>query len=281
MIGLLRAEWLRLRKRRDLWLVALALVALSIVAYASGLSSAETNYAIPPGEQIPPEILEQIRQQRLQYAFPLSIGSVVQNGQILVLALIAYVAAAVSGAEYAYGTVRTSLVAHADRRGFMIVRLAGLTVVGVVLIGLLVLVGALLPAIAMLLGTRFPAVVDQEFGSLAGLVAVTLLTACFVIGLTSLWVVLIRNAAIALVLTIAYVLSEGAIVGLIVRAAGEESAIRWVLPVSDLQLLFSRVHDTSMGAAMPTPLAISLGIAWVLATCSGAVGVLARSDIRE
>jgi len=281
MIGLLRAEWLRLRKRRDLWLVALALVALSMVAYASGLSSAETNYGIPPGEQIPPEILEQIRQQRLRYAFPLSIGSVVQNGQILILALIAYVAAAVSGAEYSYGTVRTSLVAHADRRGFMIVRLAGLTVVGVVLIGLLVLVGALLPAIAMLSGTRFPAVVDQEFGSLAGLVAVTFLTACFVIGLTSLWVVLIRNAAVALVLTIAYVLSEGAIVGLIVRAAGEESAIRWVLPVSDLQLLFGRVHDTAMGAAMPTPLAISLGIAWVLATWAGAVGVLARSDIRE
>jgi ABC-type transport system involved in multi-copper enzyme maturation permease subunit len=281
MIGLLRAEGLRLRKRRDIWLVALALVALSIVAYASGLSSAEANFGSPPGEQIPPEILERIRQQRLEYAFPLSVGSVVQNGQILILALVAYVAAAVSGAEYAYGTIRTSLVAHADRRGFMIVRLAGLTVVSVVLIGLLVVVGAILPVIATLLGTRFPGVVDPEIASLSGVVAVTLLTACFVIGLTSLWVVLVRNAAIALVLTIAYVLSEGAIVGLIVRAVGEESPVRWVLPVADLQLLFGRVHDSSMGAAMPTPLAISLGIAWVLATWAAAVGVLARSDIRE
>lgn len=281
MNGLLRAEGLRLRKRRDLWLVGLALVALSTVAYASGLSSAEANFGIPPGEQIPPEILDHIRQQRLQYAFPLSIWSVVQNGQILVLALIAYVAAAVSGAEYAYGTVRTSFVAHADRRGFMLVRLAGLTVVSVVLIGLLVVAGAILPVIATLLGTRFPGVVDPEIGRLAGLVSVTVLTACFVIGLTSLWVVLVRNAAIALVLTIAYVLSEGAIVGYIVRAVGEESPVRWVLPVADLQLLFGRLHDASMGAAMPTLLAILLGIAWVLATWAAAVGVLARSDIGE
>lgn len=281
MIGLLRAEWLRLRRRRDIWLVALALVGLAIVAYVSGLSAAESNFGIPPGDEIPPEIIEHFRQQRLMYAFPLSIGTVVQNGQILILALVAYLAAAVTGAEFAYGTIRTSLVAHADRRGFLIVRLAAMTVAGILLIGLLVVVGALLPVGAALLGTGFPDVADPDIGGLAGLVGVMFLTTCFVIGLASLWAVLIRNAAVALVLTIAYVLIEGAVVGLIVRVVGEESLVRWLLPVADFQLLFDRVHGGPTGAAMPTLLAISVGIAWVLAICAASVWVLARSDIRE
>jgi ABC-type transport system involved in multi-copper enzyme maturation permease subunit len=284
MIGLLRAEWLRLRKRRDIWLVALALVALSIPAYLSGVSNALNPVGQIPAD-FPPDVVDQIKEQArqdlLRYAFPLSIGTLVQNGQILILALVAYVAAAVTGAEFAYGTIRTSLVAHADRRGFLIVRLVAMTVAALLFIGLLVVLGALLPLGAVLLGTSLPGVADPDIGSLAGLVGATFLATCFVIGLTSLWAVLVRNAAIALVLTIAYVLIEGAVVGLIVRIAGEESLIRWLLPVADLQLLFTRVGGGGPGDAMPTPLAISIGVAWVLATWALSVWVLARSDIRE
>lgn len=82
-------------------------------------------------------------------------------------------------------------------------------------------------------------------------------------------------------LTIGYVLIEGAVVGLIVLLAGEESLIRWMLPVADLQLLFARVGDGQIGAAMPTLIGISVGIAWVLAIWAVAVSVLPRSDIRE
>lgn len=284
MIGLLRAEWLRLRKRRDIWLVALAIAALSIPAYVSGVSN-----ALNPVGQIPPDfppdvvdqIKEQARQDLLRYAFPLSISTVVQNGQILVLALVAYLAAAITGAEFAYGTIRTSLVARADRRGFLIVRLAALAVAALLLIGLLVVLGALLPLGVALLGTSLPAVADPAIGALAGFLGVMLLATCFVIGLTSLWAVLIRNAAIALVLTIAYAMIEGAVVGLIVRVAGEESLVRWLLPVADLQLLFTRAGGGGPGDAMPTPLAIWIGVAWVLAIWAFSVWMLARTDIRE
>jgi ABC-2 type transport system permease protein len=284
MNGLLRAEWLRLRKRRDLWLVALGLVALSILAYISGVSGALNSGGQFPAD-MPPDFIEQIREQArqelLRYAYPLSIGTVLQNGQILILALIAYLAAAVTGAEFAYGTIRTSLVAHADRRGFLIVRLAAMTVAALLLVVLLVVLGALLPLGAALLGTSLPGVADPNIGRLAGLVGVMSLATCFVIGLASLWAVLIRNAAIALVLTIAYVLIEGAVVGLIVRLAGEESIVRWLLPVADLQLLFDRVGAGSMGVVMPTMLAISVGVAWVFAIWVASVWVLARADIRE
>lgn len=284
MIGLVRAEWLRLRKRRDIWLVALALVALSIPAYFSGVSNVLNNAGQFPTD-MPSDVIDQIkeqaRQELLRYAFPLSIGTVLQNGQILILALVAYLAAAVTGAEFAYGTIRTSLVAHADRRGFLMVRLAAMAVVALMLVALLVVLGALLPLVAGLLGTILPGVADPDIGRLVGFVAVTILATCFVVGLTTLWAVLLRNAAIALVLTIAYVLIEGAVVGLIVRIAGEQSMVRWLPPVADLQLLFDRAGVGSMGAPIGTPLAISVAIAWALATWAAAVRLLARADIRE
>jgi ABC-2 type transport system permease protein len=288
MIGLLRAEWLRLRKRRDIWLVALAIVALSIPAYFSGVSNAMAN-ALNSGGQLPPdlppEVVDQIKAQArhelLRYAFPLSIGTVVQTAQVLVLALVAYLAAAVTGAEFAYGTIRTSLVAHGNRRGFLRVRLAALAAAALLLIALLVVLGVLLPLTAALLGTSLPVGADPDIGVAAGMVGVMFLAACFVIGLTTLWAVLIRNAAIALVLTIAYVLIEGAVVGLIVRIAGEQAPVRWLPPVADLQLLFDRATGGSIAAPLSTPLAIAVGIAWVLALWAAAVRVLARADIRE
>lgn len=284
MIGLLRAEWLRLRKRRDIWLVALALVALSIASYISGVSNALNNGSQFPAD-FPPDVIDQIKEQArqdlLRYAFPSSIGTVVQNGQILILALVAYLAAAITGADFAYGTIRTSLVAHADRRGFLIVRLAALVAAALLLIALLVILGALLPLVAVLLGTSLPSVADPHIGALASFLGVMFLATCLVIGLTTLWAILTRNAAIALVLTIAYVLIEGVVVGLIVRVAGEQSMVRWLPPVADLQLLFDRVGVGSMVAPITTPLAISVGIAWVLTTWSASVRMLARADIGE
>jgi hypothetical protein len=288
MIGLVRAEWLRLRKRRDIWLVALAIVGLSIPAYFSGVSNAMTN-ALNSGGQLPPDlppdVVDQIRAQArselLRYAFPLSIGTVVQTAQILVLALVAYLAAAVTGAEFAYGTIRTSLVAHANRRGFLRVRLAALAVTALLLIALLVALGALLPLTAALLGTSLPFVAAPDIGAPAAMVGVMFLAASLVIGLTTLWAVLVRNAAIALVLTIAYVLIEGAVVGLIVRVAGEQSTVRWLPPVADLQLLFNRAAGGSIVAPTSTPLAASVAIAWVLLLWAAAVRVLARADMRE
>lgn len=285
MSGLVRAEWLRLRKRRDLWIVGLALLGLSIPAYFSGLANAQAVNAggIPP--DLPPDVIEQIRAQSLEqlaiYAFPMSIGTVVQNAQIILLALVAYLAAAVTGAEFGYGTIRTSLVAHADRRGFVVVRLMALALVAVLLIGLLAVLGILLPVLAAWTGTSLPQVVDSDSGRVAGWLGASLLATLLVIGLASLWVVLVRNAAIALVLTIAYVLIEGTMVGLIVRLAGEEALLRWLLPAADLQLLFDRARGSTSGAAMPTALAVAVGLGWVLVTWAASVWVLARSDIRE
>lgn len=284
MIGLVRAEWLRLRKRRDLWLVLIALVALSIPAYFSGLANAG-NIGIGPGEDLPPDILaqidEQMRLQRMMYAFPLSIGTVVENGQILLLALVAYLAAAITGADFAYGTIRTSLVARADRRGLIVVRLAGVAAAGLLLIGSLVMLGTVLPVIAVLAGSDLPAVTQPHAGELLGLLGAAILASFFVVGLTTLFALLVRNAAIALVLTIAYVFVEGAVVGLLVERLGYESPFRWLPPVADLQLLFGLARDPTAGANVPIPLAIAAGVTWAVLAWAACSWVLSRLDIGE
>lgn len=82
-------------------------------------------------------------------------------------------------------------------------------------------------------------------------------------------------------LTIAYVLIEAAVVGLIVRIAGEQSLVRWLPPVADLQLLFDRVRGGGIAAPIATLVAVSIGVAWVLAMWAASVRVLARADIHE
>ena len=166
--------------------MCLALLGLAVVAYVSGLSGAQQMH-FAPGEDVPPEILEDIRRQMVEqlalYAFPQSIGATLQNVQLLLLALLAYLAAALTSAEFAYGTIRTSLVANPDRRRFIAVRLLALAAIAVVLTAALVLIGAVLPFVAGLLGQEWPAEVPVR-GSLPGMVAVLLLATALVIGLT-------------------------------------------------------------------------------------------------
>jgi len=281
--GLVRAEWMRLSRRGDLWIVVLAVVALNVVGYIGGLSSTQNVQFGPPGEPIPPEILEQweaqAREQLAQYAFPNSIRIGLEGGRVLVFAIVAYLAAAFTGADFDYGTIRTSLVARGDRRGFVLVRLAATFVAAVVLIAIVVLLSAILPLIAAALGTDFPPVEGPSPVAFAGMLGSALATAAFLIGLTTLLTLLFRNAAVAIVLTVVYAFADSAIAGLIVQVAGEDAALRWALPIVNAQLLFDRAAGASLAPEWPTLVAVAMAIGWVVVTWGLSVRTLARADI--
>lgn len=286
MRRLIRAEWLRLRRRKDLWFVCMALLGLAIVAYLSGLSSAQQMY-FSPDEDIPPEVIEDIRRQMAEqlalYAFPQSIGTTLQNVQLLLLALLAYLAAALTGAEFTYGTIRTSLVANPDRRRFIGVRLLALAAIGVVLTAALVLIGAALPFVVQAFGQEWPAEVRAR-GSIPGMFGALLLAAAFVIGLTTAFAVLLRNSALALVLTVALLLIDGFVHGLIVRLAGgdEQAIAAWSLPVSTLQLLFTRTAEgPGLAPDIPTGVVLGVASAWAVLMWAASVRLMARADVRD
>jgi hypothetical protein len=274
---------MRLGRRGDLWIVVLAVVLLTVVGYVSGLTSSQNVQFGPPGEEVPPEILEQWEAQAKEalagYAFPNSIRMGLEGGRVLVFAIIVYLAAAFTGADFDYGTIRTSLVARGDRRGFIAVRLAATFLAAIVLIAIVVLLSMTLPLIAAALGTDFPAVEGPSPGAVAGMIGSALATAAFLVGLTTLLAIIFRNAAIAIVLTVVYAFADGAISGLIGQVAGQEAALRWVPPVTNGQLLFDRAGGAALAPEWPTLFAVAVAIGWIVVTWALCLRSLSKADI--
>lgn len=287
MIGLARAEWMRLRRRGDVWVVTLLVIGLSVIGYISGLISANSiQFGFPPGEEIPPEMVEQLEAMRREalatFAFPLSIGTSLEGGgRVLLFVVGAYLAAAVTGAEFEYGTIRTSLVARGDRGGFVLVRLAAVLAIVAVLLLVTVLISIVLPLIAAAAGTDFPPVEGPEPLNVVGMMGATLLTAAFVIGLTTLVAIALRNAVIAIVITLAATFADGAIGGLFVRLFGEETPLRWITPFANAQVMFDRASGELTAPEWPTLLVVAVAIAWAGLVWAGSVLTLRRADIRS
>lgn len=283
MIDLARAEWIRLRSRGDLWIMGLAVIALTIAGYVSGLSSSQDIPFGPPGEEVPPEIIEQweaqAREMLAMYAFPNSIENGLQGGRVLVFAIVAYLAAAFTGADFDYGTMRTSLVARGDRRGFVVVRLAATLLAALVLIAIVVLLSTVLPLVAAALGTDFPDVAPPNLGAIAGMVGSVVVTAAFIIGLTTVLALVFRNAAVAIVLTVVYAFGDGAISGLVTQLAGQEAPLRWALPITNSQLLFDRAVGAELAPEWPTAVAVAVAVGWVVVVWLLSVRALGRADI--
>lgn len=285
MMALAHAEWLRLRRRTDIWIVLLLVVGLNVVGYIGGLSSAASIQFGLPGEELPPDMVEQMEQMRRDalaaFAFSQSIAYMLSGGRVLLFVVAAYLAAAVTGAEFEYGTIRTSLVVRGDRRGFVLVRLVAVTAITGVLLLLTVLVSIVLPLIAAAAGTDFPPVTGPSAVQVLGMIAATVLTAAFVVGLTTLVALALRSAIIALVLTLAATLVDGAIVGLVVRFFGEDAPARWITPLANAQLLFDRASGNITGPWWPSWLAILVAIGWATLVWVVSVRTLARADIRS
>lgn len=160
MSALLRADWLRLRRRTDLWIILIAVAVLSTVTFLAAYRSDAADPEYPTAAQIrqeavdfgffegtPEEIEIQIElmvqeqtasyevqraeweaAQRFtlqKYAFPQSLFTVVGSGLAPLLALI-LVASLALGDEFRYGTIRTSFLAAGDRRRFLAARLISL-----------------------------------------------------------------------------------------------------------------------------------------------------------
>lgn len=286
MIGLARAEWLRLRRRGDVWIVLLLVVALGVIGYIGGLSSATSiHFGFPPGEEVPPEMTEQLEAARREalaaFAFPRSITTGLEGGRVLLLFVGAYLAAAVTGAEFEYGTIRTSLVARGDRGGFVLVRLMAMLSFAALLLALTVLNSIVIPLIAAAAGTDFPPVDGPSALSVAGMVGATLLTGAFVIGLTTLLAIRLRNAVLAIVVMLATTFADSAIVGLIVRLFGEDAPARWITPIANAQLLFDSAAGKMNAPEWPFPLAFAVGVGWAGLAWVATLLALRTADVRD
>ena len=248
MIGLARAELLRLRKRRSLQVIALAVPVLVFVFTVMGYSSI---YELPPFDEaayrqelidsgyvngLPPadaEALladainsqrEMFRQQEEQakllragYAFPRSLSTTLGTGVFVLLALVLLTATTI-GDEFGWGTIRTSLLASTNRRRFLLVRLGAVAGTGALILAMLLAVGAIVPLILNIPADRLPAEMPAfDAGALLVLLAGEAIAGLAVIAFAATITLLMRNGALALISALVWVAVEAAILTLLLR----------------------------------------------------------------
>ncbi|HET7702774.1 MAG TPA: ABC transporter permease subunit [Candidatus Limnocylindrales bacterium] len=236
MKALLRADWLRLRRRRDLWIIAIAVLVIGGISFLTGYRSDVLDPVLQTEAQIRQEIIENsefggmtqaeidamidqwvvermqsdAEQARLweeyqaitlqKYDLGQSIFTVIGDGVAPLLALILISTLAV-GDEFRYGTVRTSLLAAGHRRRFLAARLITLGAATAALFAALAVLATLLSLILRLIGaevapTTVPIDPAASAAWLAGLILVTLVLVALGVALT----VLLRSGALPLLL---------------------------------------------------------------------------------
>lgn len=262
MRGLFRAELLRLRKRRSLQIIVLGvplLVALMFVTSYGGVS------ALPPFDPdqaradliaqgytvgVPPEEadrlldeavaqqrifydqqLEQTKLARARFAFPYSLAFVLGNGTVALLAIL-ILSATITGDEFGWGTIRTTLLASSHRRRILAVRLMALGLTAVAIFVTMLVLGAVLPFVVGVAGAGLPAAMPAfDVLALGLLLLADLLAAAAVIAATTLITLLVRNGALALAGLPVYLAVEAAVLVLLLRFEpfGQDGDLAWVL----------------------------------------------------
>lgn len=248
MIGLARAELLRLRKRRSLQVIVLAVPLLVAVITVLGYNSI---YQPPPfdeaafrqemldsgfGVGMPPDELEALLDelvvsQREQYAlqeestklsraaftFPRSLTMALGTGVFILLALVLLTATTI-GDEFGWGTMRTSLIASTNRRRFLLVRLGAIVVASLVIFGLLLVVGTVAPLLLNIPASKLPvAMPDFDAGAFLVMLGGEAIAGLMVIAFAAAVALLMRNGALVLLAALVWLAVEAAVLSLLFR----------------------------------------------------------------
>jgi ABC-type transport system involved in multi-copper enzyme maturation permease subunit len=241
-MGVLRAEWIRLGKRRVTRVVVLGLPILLAFLFLTDYQGSRVN--VPPfdeqqfrDEQTVSGVLDQIPsnerdavlqqlvdQQRAgvarqreqvelseaRYAFPQSVLTALGGANFVFLATI-LLSALTTGDDLRGGTIRTTLLAISDRKRLLAGRLVALAAIAVLLMAALLLLGLILPLV-ILGAAPVPAVPPIDTPALVALLGADVL-ACFeAIGFGVFAALLWRSPSLPLVIALLYVAVESATV---------------------------------------------------------------------
>jgi ABC-type transport system involved in multi-copper enzyme maturation permease subunit len=238
MRALLLADWLRFRRRRDFWIIAIAVGVVGGISFISSYRSEaqdpppfnEAEYrqqtidsgflvGLPPEEAVADlealiadarasaaqADIEREAQQAIglqKYDVLESPFTLIGSGIAPILALI-LIASLALGDEFRFGTVRTSLLAAGSRRRFLAARLISLLVLTASVFVALVLLGLILGVALRLVGAEVPAAVTPiDPGAGGAWLAAQVLATFVLILLGTALTVLLRSGAMPLLLII-------------------------------------------------------------------------------
>lgn len=238
MTALLRADWLRFRRRKDFWIIAIAVCLFSGVSFLAAYRSDAADpswFTLDPVQirqdivaytefggmtraeidaQIDQMVADQLVQNQIQsdewearqrvtlqkYDVSQSIFTILGSGLMPILALVLGASLAV-GDEFRFGTVRTSLLAAGNRRRFLGARLVSLFAITVGLFVILVLLGVGLGLGLRIVGAELaPVTTPIDPLSAVFWLGALVLTTMTVIALAVALTVVLRSGALPLLL---------------------------------------------------------------------------------
>ncbi len=290
MTALLRADWLRLRRRKDLWIIAIGVCVIGLISFINAYhtESSDPQWLITDAAQIREEVTmyadfeglteaekaaqidlmvaDQVamNQQQLadweaqqrdtlqKYAFPQSVFTAIGNGTIPLVALVLIASLAV-GDEFRFGTIRTSLLAAGDRRRFLAARLVSLLGLTVGLFIVLIMIGTILGLGLGLVGADLgatPAAAVDPASSVVWFGALVLITSV-VIALATALTVLLRTGALPLLVILIGGLIELFVAHLPIFAPGELlSGVPQAFLTQNIQLLSAILGSNTHALAL-------------------------------
>lgn len=259
MTALLRADWLRFRRRKEFWIIAIAVCVFSGISFVAAYRSDAADpswFSLDPVQirqeilgytefggmtqaeidaQIDQMVADQLIQNQQQsqewearqrvtlqkYDMSQSLFTILGSGLMPMLALILGASLAV-GDEFRYGTVRTSLLAAGNRRRFLGARLVSLFAVTVGLFAILALIGVALSLGLRVVGAEL-APVTTSIDPLSGLLwlGAHLLTTMVLIALAVALTVVLRSGALPLLLILIAAFVELFVANLPIFGQGE------------------------------------------------------------
>lgn len=267
MRGLIAAEFLRLRKRRSLQVIVLAVPLLAgaffflsyqgmwepppfdAAQYRAQLIADGYTVGLPPeeadrlldqevafAEQNEVQMRESIALQRATFLFPYSLVTMLGYATFMLLALVLLVATT-TGDEFGWATIRTTLLANSHRSQVLLVRLLALGAAAALILAVLLLIGTVMPVLLNVASQRLPPTLPAfDWGALVLLLAGQLLAAAAVIGLAALATLVVRSGALTLVAVLVYVVVEAAFLVFLLRfkefqfdESGNPGELAWLL----------------------------------------------------
>jgi hypothetical protein len=214
----MRAEWLRLSRRWDIWLVTGLVFVGATFLYLSAFRASTMIMGVdnpgswgpgagPPAE---PWFLEAMLSLRAPYAFPGSLVTILDSAWIL-LPLGAYAAVVTIGPDFWWGTMRSILVTRRSRVAYLTHRLA---LIAAVVAACLLAVLAVAPVAQFLLlalaGERFPAS-PMQADALLGMFGARLIGTLGYMMVAAALTLFVRSLAGGVVLIAAFAAAELAI----------------------------------------------------------------------
>jgi hypothetical protein len=202
--ALLRAEWLRQRRRPDVWILPIAALALVALGWYWGLTGAERNLLdVPP--DFPQPSPEAIAEARAPFAFPATFHGMVGSAFLAFIAAVHF-GASWTGSEFMRGTIRNIFLAYPTRVGFFAARLLALAgLLAIIVVGMVAL-SFLLPTLAGVTPAGQGSV-PSAIG-LLGYAAVIWFSLWFLALVATVVAVLLRNGAAAVLIVLIYALLE-------------------------------------------------------------------------